>query len=121
MAAKMEIVRKCLENIVSAGAEGVALVSRSGIPVDSILPEDATSETFAAMCATVFGAAEVACSEVKLEMPEEISITGAGFVLLLVSFNEGTRLVAYTHNMNRKGEILAVMKLGAKELETLIF
>ncbi|HIE33576.1 MAG TPA: roadblock/LC7 domain-containing protein [Candidatus Altiarchaeales archaeon] len=52
-----------LENV--GDIDGAAITTRDGLLVAAKLPKDVNAETFAAMSATMFGAAETAVSELK--------------------------------------------------------
>jgi len=52
-----------LENV--GDIDGAAITTRDGLLVAAKLPNDVNAETFAAMSATMFGAAETAVSELK--------------------------------------------------------
>jgi len=56
-------VLKKLEDV--GDIDGAAVITRDGLLVSSELPRDVDAETFAAMSATMFGAAETAVSELK--------------------------------------------------------
>ena len=61
-----ELLREILMELNrSAGVYASALVSRDGLLVASVMPEDVDAEAFAAMTATMLGAAETAFSELK--------------------------------------------------------
>ncbi|UZE92569.1 MAG: roadblock/LC7 domain-containing protein [Methanosarcinales archaeon] len=73
--------------------EASAIVSRDGLLMASDIPESVHAETFAAMSATMLGAAETAVAELKKGIPDRLIIeskkgkvitTGAGPKVLLV-------------------------------------
>jgi predicted regulator of Ras-like GTPase activity (Roadblock/LC7/MglB family) len=66
MATKKGELQGILKELKKIGdVEGSAVVTRDGLLVISDLPKDVDSETFAAMSATMFGAAETAMTELK--------------------------------------------------------
>ncbi|MEA3255493.1 MAG: roadblock/LC7 domain-containing protein [Candidatus Altiarchaeota archaeon] len=63
---KKEEFLSILKELESAGdIDGAAIITRDGLLVSSELPRDVDAETFAAMSATMFGAAETAVLELK--------------------------------------------------------
>ena len=60
---ELQEILKGLKNV--GDVEGSAIVTRDGLLVTSELPKEVDSETFAAMSATMFGAAETAMTELK--------------------------------------------------------
>ena len=60
MPVAVEALRKLLTDFNSrTGAKMSAIVSRSGVPVAWVLPDDAQVDNFATMAATLLGALEV--------------------------------------------------------------
>jgi len=63
---KKEELSELLVNLKDVGdIDGAAIATRDGLLIASELPKDVNSQTFAAMSATMFGAAETAISELK--------------------------------------------------------
>ena len=56
------------------GSRMSAVVTRSGVPVASVLPEDVPADNFATMAATLLGALEVIYSTVKGPSPEQVVV-----------------------------------------------
>jgi predicted regulator of Ras-like GTPase activity (Roadblock/LC7/MglB family) len=71
-----------------------ALVSRDGQVLCADLPEGRYTETFAIMCATVFGAAATASQELDRAPPERILIEGEDSRTVLVACGRTAVLVA---------------------------
>ena len=81
---KKEELTQLLKDLEDIGdIEGAAITTRDGLLVASQLPADVNAETFAAMSATMFGAAETAVSEL-----------GKGDVKRVVSEAEDCKLIA---------------------------
>ncbi len=92
------MIAKKLDNVLNdlqriGGVENSAIVTRDGILIKTTIPEEQHAETFAAMSATMLGAAEAASVEMGKGFPEsvtvesrrgEIIITGAGPKAVLV-------------------------------------
>ncbi len=81
---KKEELAELLEGFEDIGdVEGAVITTRDGLLVASQLSSDVNAETFAAMSATMFGAAETAVSEL-----------GKGDVKRVISEAEDCKLVA---------------------------
>lgn len=70
------------------------LVSRNGVVLFADLPENVISETFSIMCATIFGAATTANSELNRARPERILIEGRDSKAIIVGSGANALLVA---------------------------
>ena len=63
---KKEELSEVLRTLKDVGdIDGAAIATRDGLLIASELPSDVNAQTFAAMSATMFGAAETAISELK--------------------------------------------------------
>ncbi|HEX54956.1 MAG: roadblock/LC7 domain-containing protein [Candidatus Altiarchaeales archaeon] len=63
---KKDALMSLLEELANVGdIDGSAITTRDGLLVAAKLPSDVNAETFAAMSATMFGAAETAISELR--------------------------------------------------------
>jgi len=81
-----------LEEMVSQGLLGAGLVGRDGLPILLRFPRPVQEETFSAMAAALFGAAEAAMLEVAEQGPATATID-AGKVRLLVTGLDDTHLL----------------------------
>lgn len=89
-----EMLEKILSDLGRMGdVEASAIVSRDGLLMASDIPKEVHAETFAAMSATMLGAAETAISELKKGTPDRVIVeskeakliaTGAGAKAFLV-------------------------------------
>ncbi len=95
---ELESILGVLKN--TGGVEASAVASRDGLLICSTIPKKQRAETFAAMAATMIGAAEMAASELGKGIPERIIVeskngriigTGAGekAVLIVMVLNDG--------------------------------
>jgi predicted regulator of Ras-like GTPase activity (Roadblock/LC7/MglB family) len=66
------------------GATAAALISRGGTVLYADLPAGTYADTFAVMCATIFGAAVTAGRELDRAPPDRIVIQGADSTMILV-------------------------------------
>jgi len=110
-----EMLREILTELNrSAGVYASAIVSRDGLLVMSVMPQDVDAEAFAAMTATMVGAAETAFSELKRGVAERVIVEGthgkivalgAGKNAILVSMAEPkATLGLILHQMNKTVE-----------------
>ena len=110
-----EMLREILTELNrSAGIYASAIVSRDGLLVMSVMPQDVDAEAFAAMTATMVGAAETAFSELKRGVAERVIVEGthgkivalgAGKNAILVSMAEPkATLGLILHQMNKTVE-----------------
>jgi predicted regulator of Ras-like GTPase activity (Roadblock/LC7/MglB family) len=60
-----------------------AIVSRSGVPVAWVLPNDAQVDNFATMAATLLGALEVLYATMKAAVPTHVTVESEGGLLLV--------------------------------------
>lgn len=91
----LEEIFNDLQNI--GGIEASAIASRDGLLICSNMPQKQNAETFAAMAATMLGAAEIATAELGKGIPDRIIVeskhgriiaTGAGLRALLLVMTE---------------------------------
>ncbi len=95
---KNEALNRILEELQGGDITAVLLVSRDGSLENSIGLEKFYADTFAAMCATMFGAGETANLEIDRDEPEyvflksnegNILISGAGEERILAFITQG--------------------------------
>jgi len=78
----IEALRKLLHEFnARTGARMSAIVSRSGVPVAWVLPDDAQVDNFATMAATLLGALEVIYSTMKASAPTHVTVESEGGIL----------------------------------------
>ncbi len=82
MPVAVEALRKLLEDFnAHTSAKMSAIVSRSGVPVAWVLPDDAQVDNFATMAATLLGALEVIYATMKRDAPNRITVVSDGGIL----------------------------------------
>ena len=96
--ATTEVLEKILNDLAHIGGiEASAVASRDGLLIYSTVSRELHAETFAAMSATMLGAAETATTELGKGIPERIIVeskngriiaTGAGSKALLLVMTE---------------------------------
>src|SRR5881396_3290950 len=78
----VEALRKLLTDFnARTGARMSAIVSRSGVPVAWVLPDDAQVDNFATMAATLLGALEVIYATMKANAPTHVTVESEGGIL----------------------------------------
>src|SRR5213080_1234052 len=78
----VEALRKLLLDFnARTTAKMSAIVSRSGVPVAWVLPDDAQVDNFATMAATLLGALEVIYTSMRAESPTQVTVESDGGLL----------------------------------------
>ena len=80
----------------SAGVNASAVVSRDGLLMSSVMPEDIDAEAFAAMTATMLGAAETAFSELKKGVAERVIVEGTHAKIIAMGAGPKALIVVLT-------------------------
>lgn len=98
------------------GGVATALVSRNGLVLLADLPEGVFSETYAVLCATIFGAAMTANHELNRAAPERIVVEGPDATTILVGTGESALLVTV---VDSSADSVRVMSEMAKFVDLL--
>jgi len=78
----VEALRNLLQDFNSrTGARMSAIVSRSGVPIAWVLPDEAQVDNFATMAATLLGALEVIYGTMKAAAPSHVTVESEGGIL----------------------------------------
>lgn len=116
---KKEKLTQILQKITSAGdVEGAAVITRDGLMIASELTESIDGDTFAAMAATMMGAAETAIQELKKSSPDRIIVESPKAKLITVGAGEQAILACIVNSTAKLGMILLNMKKASKQIET---
>lgn len=97
----------------------VAVVSRDGLLMVSNVKSD-RAQTFAAMAATMFMAAETATTEIGGWTPERVVVESDDCKLVTVISNSKSLLVALTGANINLGIVLHDMKVAADEVKDIL-
>lgn len=90
-------LRVLLKGFMSqTGSRMCAVVTRSGVPVASVLPEEVPADNFATMAATLLGALEVIYSTLSGPSPERVVVRTEKGTLFVRAVTTKTFLVALT-------------------------
>ena len=107
-----------LKNI--GGVEACAAASRDGLLIRAIMQKEIFSESFAAMSATMFGAAETATTELGNGAPDRIIVESEHARLIIVGAGQKGLLIALVDPSTGLGLILLELEKGAKKLKELL-
>ena len=114
----LDTVLKELER--AGGITASAVVSRDGLLMSSSLMGDVRAETFAAMSATMYGAAETAVSELKKGVPERVVIESKDSKLIASGAGPKALLVVMTEANVGLGLVLVNMGKAADKIKELL-
>ncbi|MDI6859688.1 MAG: roadblock/LC7 domain-containing protein [Methanocellales archaeon] len=119
---KAEILEKALKDLKGGGdVEASAIVSRDGLLMASGFAQRSYSaETFAAMSATMLGAAETATSELEKGVPDRIIVESKEGKLIATGAGPKALLVTITNPGAGLGLILLEMEKTADKIKGLL-
>ncbi|HDM26989.1 MAG TPA: hypothetical protein ENG27_01580 [Candidatus Bathyarchaeota archaeon] len=116
-----EMLRELLLELNRGGlAYASAIVSRDGLLMASAMPEDVDAETFAAMTATMVGAAETAFSELKRGAAERVIVEGPRAKIVAVGAGKEALLVVMAEPDAMLGLLLHQMGKTVEKIKKLI-
>lgn len=101
----------------SGGIRAAAVVSREGILIVSDLPPDVHAETFAALAAIMFSAAETATLEMNEATPDRLIVETDEGRLVVAGAGERMMLVALTEAKAGLGHTIVEMSRAAGRLK----
>ncbi len=94
-------LKKLLTELRSrVNVESCAVISRNGIMMAADLPKGAKEETFALLSATIFGASEVAFTELGKPQPDKVVVHSEGAKLVVISAGPKAILVVTSNESN---------------------
>jgi len=115
---KKERLLSILKGLSSIGdIEGSAIVTRDGLLIASDLPREIDAETFAAMSATMLGAAETAVSELKKGTVERVIAEGKQTKLIAKGAGSSAVLVSMVRADANLGLVLVEMGKASEKIE----
>ena len=115
---KKEKLTQILQKLTSTGdIEGAAVITRDGLLIASELSESIDGDTFAAMSATMTGAAETAVQELKKSSADRIIVESKNTKLVTVGAGEQALLACIVAPDAKLGLILMEMKKASSEIE----
>lgn len=118
---KKEKLGNLLKNLIdSEDIEGAAIVRRDGILIIAEMPSSIDGRTFAAMTATMAGAAETAVTEIKDASPDTIIVEAKNTRLVSVGAGDDVLIACVARADAKLGLVLLEMKKTAKDVESVI-
>ncbi len=117
----IELVDKLISELKKAGGvEACAAVSRDGLLIRSSMQKEQFAESFAAMSATMLGAAETASTELGKGVPNRVIVESAQGRLIAVGAGPKALLVVIVNAEAGLGLILLELDKTAKKLKELL-
>ncbi len=117
----IELVDKLLSDLKkSGGVEACAAVSRDGLLIKSSMQKEQFAESFAAMSATMLGAAETASTELGKGVPNRVIVESTQGRLIAVGAGPKALLVVIVSPEAGLGLILLELDKSAKKLKELL-
>ncbi|HKN07159.1 MAG TPA: roadblock/LC7 domain-containing protein [Thermoplasmata archaeon] len=117
MLAVRNVGNEIVELNARIGGIATALVARNGVVLFAELPAGVSAETFAIMCATIFGAAATADSELNRRPPERILLEGSDSTTVIVGRGDRALLVAV---VDRSADLTRVLEEVGKVADLLL-
>lgn len=116
-----QLLKKILLNLHNLGSiEASAVVSRDGLLISANLPEGVKAETFAAMAATMLGAAETATAELNKGLPKKMIVESKGGKLLCMGTGSRGLLIVMTTSDARLGLIMVELEKAGEKIKNII-
>ncbi len=104
----------------SGGVEACAAVSRDGLLIRSSIQKEQFAESFAAMAATMLGAAETASTELGKGVPNRVIVESSSGRLIAIGAGSKALLVVIVSPDAGLGLILLELEKAAKKLRELL-
>jgi predicted regulator of Ras-like GTPase activity (Roadblock/LC7/MglB family) len=102
------------------GVEASAVASRDGLLICSTIPKKQRAETFAAMAATMVGAAETAASELGKGIPERIIVESKQGRIIGTGAGDKAFLIVMTQNDVRIDVILEEIARASEKIKQVL-
>ncbi len=117
----IDLIDKLLSDLKkSGGVEACAAVSRDGLLIKSSMQKEQFAESFAAMSATMLGAAETASTELGKGVPNRVIVESSEGRLIAVGAGPNALLVVIVSPEVGLGLILLELDKSAKILKELL-
>ena len=121
----MSSLREMLENVLrdlkSAGdIEASAIVSRDGLLIAADISQNVNAEAFAAMTATMLGAAETATSELGKGIPDRVIVEGKSGKIIATGAGSKALLVVMTNPKANLGLVLLELGKASEKVKELL-
>ncbi len=121
MSEKLDFLDKILSDLLKAGGiEACAVASRDGLLIRSNMPKEKHAETFAAMSATMLGAAETATMELGKGLPERVIVESERGRLIAVGAGSKALLIILTNTGAGLGLVLVELDKAAEQIKQVL-
>lgn len=98
------------------GVDSSAVVTRDGLLIASDISDTVDAETFAAMTATMVGAAETAMNEVGAGIPDRVIVESKKSKIISIGAGEKALLIVMTESDASLGLILLKMRETSEKI-----
>ncbi len=117
----IDMVDKVLADLKKVGGvEACAAASRDGLLIRAIMQKEEFAESFAAMSATMLGAAETASTELGKGVPNRVIVESERGRLIAVGAGPKALLIVLVNSDTGLGLILLELERAAQKLKELI-
>lgn len=121
MVSLREMLEKVLKDLKVAGdVEASAIVSRDGLLIASDIPQSVNAEAFAAMTATMLGAAETATSELGKGVPDRVIVESKETKIITCGAGSKALLVLMANPNANLGLVLLEMGKASEKVKELL-
>ncbi len=100
--------------------EALAVVSLDGLPISSLLPEDAEEDRIAALSATILSLGERASEELKKGKLEQAYVKGSEGYVLVTGIKDLAALLVVTNRNAKLGMVMLSVRKGISEIEKIL-
>ena len=115
---KVDKILGDLKNV--GGVEACATASRDGLLIHAVMPKKQFGESFAAMSATMLGAAETATTELGKGVPNRVIVESEHGRLIAVGAGPKALLIVLVDSDTGLGLILLEIEKAAKKLKEIL-
>ncbi len=112
-------LKRILMDFIIPGEKIKLIVSREGSYLTSIGLEEDVKETFAAMCATMYGAGETAFYTIEEHTPDHIEIISTKSNLFIIGAGESALIAVMVSDGQNTKKVLSALKKLSTEVEDL--
>ncbi len=100
--------------------EALSVVSLDGLPISSLLPEEAEEDRIAALSATILSLGERSAEELKKGTLEQAYVKGTDGYVIVQSVKNIAALMVVTNNKAKLGMVMLSVKKGLQEISQII-
>jgi predicted regulator of Ras-like GTPase activity (Roadblock/LC7/MglB family) len=119
---RLQEIERILRDVQSRipDLEGLAVVTRDGLPIASALYTSTDEDRISAMTAASLSLSERVCMELERGLMEQVIITGSNGIVIIRDAGEHAVLVGIARIDAKLGLVLLDMKRAAKKLADMI-